>query len=332
MSRFKVALVALDSHDVPEWVAPRFVDEGIELVQAECSTSEDLARVAGDADVAWVFGGSKVISAETLPVLERCGGIVRTGSGTDNIPVAEATARGIVVANTPEAHNDEVADHAIALLFAVIRKIAVQDRALRTGVWDADNIPAHHVQGQTLGLVGFGHIARLVAKKLSGFELTVLDYDPFVSADAMAAEGVRAAGLDEVLSESDFVSLHCPLMDETRHLIGQRELRMMKPRAVLINTSRGPVVDEPALVRALAEGWIAAAGLDVFEQEPTPTDNPLLKLDNVVATPHIAGQSDLTPEKQWRLSMESAIDLAKGRWPRSYVNHGVKPRWELTND
>ena len=180
MSSFKVALVALDSHEVPDWVADSFASEGIKLVQEECLNAEDLARVAGDADVAWVFGGSRVISAETLPALKRCGAIIRTGSGTDNIPVAEATARGLVVANTPGAHDDEVADHAIALLFAVNRKIAVQDRALRTGAWEADNIPAHHVQGQTLGLVGFGHIARLVAKKLGGFELTVLDHDPFV--------------------------------------------------------------------------------------------------------------------------------------------------------
>jgi phosphoglycerate dehydrogenase-like enzyme len=131
------------------------------------------------------------------------------------------------------------------------------------------------------------------------------------------------------LAESDFVSLHCPLTPDTYHLIGERELRLMKPTAILINTARGPVVDEPALIRALTEGWIAAAGLDVFEQEPPDPDNPLFKLDNVVATPHVAGQSDEDQERAWRLATDSALAMARGQWPRSYVNRTVKPRLNL---
>ena len=330
---FKVALVAMDADEVPAWVESGIADVGIDFVQEECETAEDLARVAGDADLVWVFGGGKVVSAETLPTLERCGAIIRTGSGTDNIPVIEATEAGIVVANTPGAHDDEVSDHAIGLMFAVIRKIAVNDRRLRSGAWERDDaMPDHHVVGQTLGLVGFGHIARLVAKKMSSFEMTVLCHDPFVSSHVMAEAGVESATLDEVMSRSDFVSLHCPLTDQTRHLIGEHELGLMKPEAVLINTSRGPVVDEAALVRVLTEGRITGAGLDVFEEEPTPADNPLLALDNVVVTPHIAARSDLTSEKQWRLSMETAIAFSEGRWPLSYVNHEVRPRWELSDD
>ena len=332
MSNFKVSLVALDGQTPPDWVAKEVQAAGIDFVVHECTTREELADHAGDADVVWVFGGSPIVTAENFEVLPRCGAVIRTGSGTDNIPVGEATHRGIIVANTPEAHSDGVSDHAIGLLFAVVRQIAVQDRAVRRGTWDrALAWPEWHLHDQTLGLVGFGHIAQLVARKLSGFEMTTLAYDPYVSTEVMAAQGVQPAKLDEVLSRSDFVSIHCPLTKETHHLIGARELQLMKPRAILINTARGPVIDEPALVRALTKHWIAAAGLDVLEQEPTASDNPLLKLDNVVLTPHIAGYTDESQEACWRLSVETAIALAHGRWPRSFVNRDVKSRWNLTS-
>jgi phosphoglycerate dehydrogenase-like enzyme len=181
-----------------------------------------------------------------------------------------------------------------------------------------------------LGLVGFGRSGRLVAEKMSGFNMTTLAYDPYVSAETMAEVGARKAELDDVLSRADFVLLHCPYTKETHHLIGERELRLMKPTAILVNTTRGSVIDEPVLIRALTEGWIAAAGLDVFEQEPVDPDNPLLKLDNVVATPHIAGASDQSQETRWRLSVETVVAFSRGHWPPSYVNPGVKPRWELT--
>lgn len=333
MSSFKVALVAMDDDEVPNWVLERIADADIEFVQEECEMASDLSRVAADADLVWIFGGGTIISAETLPLLKNCGAIIRTGSGTDNIPVDEATAMGIVVANTPGAHDDEVSDHAIGLMFALIRKIALHDRLLRAGVWEMDGpMPNHHVVGQTLGLIGFGHIARLVAKKMSGFEMTILCCDPFVSSEEMSASGVKSATLDDVMSQSDFVSLHSPLTTDTYHLIGKRELGLMKPDAVLINTSRGPVIDEDALIQALVDGKIAGAGLDVFEEEPVSLDNPLLRIDNVVATPHSAGGSDLSHEKQWRLSLETAISFSKGRWPRSYVNRGVNSRWELSDD
>src|SRR5262249_35470421 len=208
--------------------------------------------------------------------------ILRTGSGTDNVPVEEATRRQILVANTPAAMSDGVSDHLIALLFTVIRRIAELDRAVRQGRWVQGLVqPLNSVQGLTLGLVGFGHTAREVVRKLSGFEMRVLAHDPYVAAKTIAALGVTSADLHDLLIESDYVSLHCPLTADTRHLIGERELRLMKPSAVLLNTSRGPVIDEAALVRALREGWIAAAGLDVLEYEPPAPDNPLLGLDNV---------------------------------------------------
>jgi len=326
----KVALVGLDCPRTPAWVTERLAAERITFAMRECTTPEELAETAGDADVVWIFGGSRIVSQSTLPLLARCGAIIRTGSGTDNVPVEAATRIGIVVANTPEALNEAVADHAVALLLAAARQIAVQDRAVRRGVWDrAIAWPRFRLQRQTLGLVGFGHVARAVARKLRGFEMNLVVFDPKLDAEPIASLGARSAPLDEVLGDADFLSIHCPLTAETRHLIGEAELRRMKPDAILVNTSRGPVVDEAALARALKEHWIAAAGLDVLEREPPDPDNPLLALENVIITPHIAGYSPGYEEAAWRLSVETVIDLAQGRWPRSYVNPGVRPRMNL---
>ncbi len=329
MKRFKVVLVDDNVSAIPAWVVEAFEKEGIEFIVQACASQEDLVRHAGDADVVWVWG-SRAVTAESLAAMPQVGAIIRTGSGTDNVPVVEATQRGIVVANTPEANNDAVANHAIALLLAIVRELPKQDRGVRAGQWSPTSWHSMHLHGRTLGLVGFGLIGRLVARKMRGFDLNILAYDPYVSAEAMAAESVQPAALDAVLSESDFVSLHCPLTADTHHLIGERELRLMKPTAILINTARGHVVDEPALVRALTEGWIAAAGLDVLEQEPPDPDNPLFKLANVLVTPHVAGHSDEDRAASWRLSADTVIDLARGRWPRSYVNRSVKPRLNLS--
>jgi D-3-phosphoglycerate dehydrogenase len=325
-----VALVALDGQPLPPWVPARFASAGLDFVAQECDGRAALAAVAGDADVVWVFGSHRCLSADNLDVLARCGAIIRTGSGTDNIPVAEATARGILVANTPDALTEAVSDHAIGLLFAVIRQIAIQDAAVRRGVWDRTVAwPNWHLHGQTLGLVGFGRIPRLVARKLSGFELSMLAFDPYADGSEFDRLHVRSVDLDALLQESDFVSVHCPLTPATFHLFDAQRLQRMRPHAVLVNTSRGPVIDEQALVRALREGWIGGAGLDVLEQEPPAPDNPLFALPNAVITPHIAGYSDEYLDRSWQFSVQTALDLASGKWPRSCVNRDVRPRWTL---
>jgi D-3-phosphoglycerate dehydrogenase len=329
-NRLKVALVYLDGQPIPDWVPQSLAREGIELAIRECTTRVELAQHAGDAEVVWLFGGSLVLNGN-LDVLGNCWAIIRTGSGTDNVPVEEATRRGIVVANTPAAHSDAVSDHVIGLMFAAVRRIAALDRAVRLGRWDqVSPAPLNSVQGRTLGLVGFGHIARQLTRKLGGFAMKVLVYDPYVDAATLAAHGVELAELPSLLSTSDFVSLHCPLTPRTKGLIGEKELRSMKPTAVLINTSRGPVVDQPALLRALTEGWIAAAGLDVLEEEPPPGDHPFFPLDNVVLTPHSAGYAAGGVELRWRLSLETLVALAGRRWPPSCVNPEVQPRHELS--
>jgi D-3-phosphoglycerate dehydrogenase len=237
------------------------------------------------------------------------------------VPVEEATRRQLLVANTPAAISDGASDHMIALLFAVTRRVAELDRAVRLGRWgQVPTLPLNGVRGRTLGLVGFGHIAREVVRKLSGFEMRVLAHDPYVAAETMAAHGVTPADLEELLQQSDYVSLHCPLTPQTRHLIGERQLRRMKPTAILLNTCRGPVIDEAALEWALHEGWIAAAGLDVLESEPPAASHPLLKMDNVVLTPHVAGYAVDGLEVRWRLSVETVLALARGEAPRSCVN------------
>ncbi|MFN8007692.1 MAG: hydroxyacid dehydrogenase [Terriglobia bacterium] len=330
MSSFKVSLVHMDEVTFPDWVSQKLKEEGVDLIVQECSTRDELLQVAKDADVLWLLGGSRILTPEILNQLPRCGAILRSGSGTDNVPVTEATRLGMVVANTPAAQHEQVTDHTLALLFSVVRQIAINDQLLRTGAWVRSRyFPYAPMTGKTLGLVGFGQVPQTICRRIRGYEMKVLAFDPYVPSKVMEQAGVRSVSLDELLSQSDYVSLHCPATRETFHLIKERELRLLKPTAILINASRGSVIDEPALIRALTERWFRGAGLDVFEQEPINPNNPLLKLENVVITPHIAGSGEGTAEARWDLSIETLIDLSRKRWPRSFVNKQVKPRWEL---
>lgn len=320
MSKLNVVLVASDLPPAPDWVAQRLAEHAVHFSELLCSSSDEVVAAAQTADVVWVAGGSRVITADVLPQLPRCVAILRTGSGTDNVPVELASRLGIMVGNTPEAMMHGVAEHALAMLFAVVRQIALQDRLVRQGIWDARRAyPRSSFRGRTLGLVGYGRIARLVARKASGLELNILACDPLING-SLSAGAVSLCPLDELLERSDFVSLHVPSTDATRHLIGEAQLQRMKPTAVLINTARGPVVDEAALVRALGEGWIAAAGLDVLETEPLPADSRLRLLDNVVLTPHVGSYSDVYVENCWHDSVQTLISIAQGNSPLWCVN------------
>jgi D-3-phosphoglycerate dehydrogenase len=334
MSDFKVVMVDLHlqpPRPVPAWVEERLAGEGIEFVFHRCESTEELKQYAGDADVVWVFSGRRVVNAGNLHVLRACGAIVRSGLGYDNIPVDEATDKGILVVTTPEIVGP-VAEHAIALLLTAIRQIPRHDRNAHAGTWDRGLVPPGHlIEGSTIGLVGFGRAPRQMVGKLAGFGVRFLAYDPYVAADAMVELGVRKVEFDELLSGSDFISLHCSLTDETRHMIGERELRMMPPHAILVNTARGGVVDELSLYRALQEGWITAAALDVMEKEPPDQDNPLLRMENVIITPHMSAYMHRWPTLQFEASVDKILDLAHGRWPKSVVNRDkVKPRWSLS--
>ncbi len=328
---FKVALIDKIREQIPDWVPAELERAGITFVCDNCRDRAELLALAGDADMLWVYGGSRLATGDNLRLLTGCRAALRSGSGVDQIDVDTATELGMVVVNIPHANDDAVSDHTIALIFAVGRGLLEQDRAMREQGWDRriELAPPWKLRGKTVGLVGFGLIARYLVRKLSGYELTFLIHDPFVDDDTIDSLGVERRDLDELLATSDIVSLHTPLTAATRHLIGERELGLMKRGSILINTSRGPVVEQGALVRALQQGHLYGAGLDVFDVEPIPTDDPLLGLDNVIVSPHTAAISDVSVELTWQLSVEACIDIANGHYPQSYVNHEVKPRIRL---
>ncbi|MBM7789613.1 C-terminal binding protein [Tenggerimyces flavus] len=332
MANFKVALVALDGETVPDWVRQRLDNAEVDLVSGECTSRADVIELGHDADALWVFGGSRVITADCLPELPRCIALLRTGTGTDNVPLAEASAAGIVVAITPEAGGEAVAEHSAALILTLLRQVATQARLVHSGMWDRFQAwPQGNVKNQTLGLIGFGSIARALVSRMRGFELSVVATDPYVGDEVFEEYGVVRRSLHEVLSSAQIVSLHCPLTPETHHLLGKAELMTMREDSVLINTARGPLVDQAALAQALSEGWISGAGLDVLEREPPDPSDPLLRLENVVITPHIAGYSNTFYYDSWRLSVDTLVDLARGWWPRACVNRDITPRRPLVD-
>jgi glyoxylate reductase len=248
--------------------------------------------------------------------------IANVAVGYNNIDVAAARRRGIVVTNTPDVLTETTADFAWALLMAVARRVVEADQYARSGQWKAwkwDLLWGADVHGKTLGVVGFGRIGRAVARRAAGFNMRVLYYDAARPAPEVERE-LRAefAPLDRLLAEADFVSLHTPLLPETRHLINESALRRMKPSAILINAARGPIVDEAALVRALTEGWIAGAGLDVFEDEPKIHPG-LLPLRNVVLAPHIASASRETRLAMAQLAVRNCVAVLEGRPPLTPV-------------
>jgi D-3-phosphoglycerate dehydrogenase len=245
----------------------------------------------------------------TAPVLRkavRLKGIVRSGTGVDNIDVAEAVRRGVVVMNVPGGNAISVAELVFGLALALNRYIVEATESLRLGRWEKKRLKGFELFGKTLGLVGFGRIGKEVARRALGFGMKVLVSDPYINSLGDWQGRVESCSLEDVLRQADVISLHVPLNDSTRNLIGESELKLCKPSAILINCSRGGVVDEAALYRALREKWIRGAGLDVFEREP-PGEHPLLKLPNVVATPHLGAS---TAEAQVRTAEQAARQMA----------------------
>ncbi len=301
---YKVALVTDHMHDVPNWINIDLKKNDIEFVAKKCETPEDFIEFAKDADCVWTRGLNTVITEQSLPELKRCKAVMRSGSGLDGIPIEAAKKLGIAVLNTPEAIAEIVAEHTVALVFALIRQVPQMDRAVRQGKWDGCHLSMQwHLTGQTFGLIGFGCIARKVAAMLSGFKLRLLVFDPFADEDDLNEFGAERVQLNELLVKSDFVSLHCPLTPETRHLIGENELKLMKKTAFLINTSRGNVIDEEALINALEQDLISGAALDVTQDEPPKSDNRLLRLDNAIISPHLAAFSDKFESQFWKASI-----------------------------
>ena len=297
---------------------------GAEIVEVAAKSEDDFVSAARDADA--LYAKVRPITKRIIDGLERCQVIALGSVGVDSVDVAAATARGVPVTNVPDTFIEEVADHAMTLILATLRRLVVQDRLVREGRWREGRPMLYELprlMGQTLGFVAFGHVARAVAVRARPFGVHMLAYDPYIEELVMSQYGVEPVGLSELLHRSDIVSMHAPATDAAHHLLTEHHFRLMKPEALFISTGRGPTTDEAALIKALKEGWIAAAGLDVFEQEPVDPNNPLLKMDNVILTPHAASASArFDPVRKRRVGAELALVLS-GRWPRSCVNPSV---------
>lgn len=304
---------------------------GAELVGAGTSDPAGVVAACQGADLI-LSECSVTLTAEMLAQWPRCQAVVMYAIGLDHCDLAAATEQGIIVAHTPGFCVDEVANHAMLFLLASARKLHQLDQAVRNGWWpnvrnlETDLLPMGSVREQRLGLLSFGAIARALATKAQAFGLEVSAYDPFVDPACFQQQGVKAVTLDELLAQSDYLSIHTPLTPTTRHLIGADQLRRMKPSAFLINTSRGAIINEAALIDALQSGQIAGAALDVFEQEPPALDNPLLAMDNVIVTPHSAYCSDAAYTRVRQMAAAEAVRILQGEWPLALANPAVRGR------
>jgi len=299
--------------------------EGLDAEIVEAPTDEP-GFVAAARGAHAVYAKGIPITKRIIDSLEKCRVIALASVGVDSVDVKAATARGIPVTNVPDTFIEEVADHAMCLLLAGFRRLVEQDRMARDGRW-REGRPAllkiPRLMGQTLGFISFGRVARAVARRAAPFGLRMMAYDPFVEEMLISEYGVQPATLSEVLSQSDFVSMHAPARPEVHHMLKEQHFRQMKPSAVFINTGRGPTVDEAALIKALQEGWIAHAALDVLETEPPSHNNPLLGMESVTLTAHVASASARFDEARKRRAGQELALVLSGKWPMSCVNPAV---------
>lgn len=303
---------------------------GYELIVAGCRSDDEVVAVAGSAPA--ILNGTYRMGSDLFERLPALKVVIRGGTGFEKIDIDAATRAGVLVCNTIDYGADEVANHAFAMLLALNRKLLRLDAAARKGVVGSTPELMPHtgrVAGETLGLVSFGAIAKVVARRARGFDMQVIAFDPYVDAASAKELGVALVDLAELLTRSDYVSVHTPLSQDTRGMLGSSELALMKDSAYLILTSRGGVVDEAALADALRAGQIAGAGIDVWEPEPPRTDNPLLHLDNVIASMHKASYSEVSEPIRRRKRAESAADFLDGVRPYSVVNPEVLERVPL---
>lgn len=320
-----MAVVAITDHVFPDLDQERQIlaDAGHELrfEGNAVSVDEVVAAVAG-ADA--VLNCYAKMPGDVIRTLDRCRIIARYGIGLDTIDMDAANERGIVVTNVPDYCIDEVSDHALSLALVLARGVALLDRRVRAGSWTpTDARPLHRIRGRTFGLVGFGRIARVLAVKAAALGYEVVATDPYVADGAVRDAGVEPLSFDELLARADVVSLHLPLTDESRHLIGPEALAKMRPGALLVNTSRGPLLDTSALHDALASGHLGGAALDVLEHEPPAPDDPLVHRDDVVITPHAGFYSEESLRELQRKAVDQVVDALAGRRPRYAVNADV---------
>jgi len=303
---------------------------GAEIVEVS-GGDNDLTKAVADADA--IYGkGRPRITAKVIEAGKKLK-VVSLGSvGVDSVDVEAATKLGIPVTNCPDTFIEEVADHAMTLILASWRRLVVQDHMVRNGEWAKARPMLYQfprLMGQTLGFISFGHVARAVAKRAAPFGFQLLAYDPYIEELVMSEHGAQPVGLDELLQRSDIVSMHAPGTKDAHHLMKEPHFRKMKKTSLFVNTGRGSTVDESAMIKALQEGWIAGAGLDVLETEPVGHNNPLLGMDNVILTAHVASASDRFDQaRKRRVGAELALVLS-GKWPRACVNPSILEKSKL---
>ena len=319
--RFRVVLV---EHGYASTDIERDVVEsaGGEFLDADKSPIEEALRLCESADAIMVRRIE--ISAELIKRFRRCRILLRYGVGVDNIDLRAATEAGIMVGHVPSYCLDEVSTHAIALMLTCVRRIVSTHEKMRAGGWDVHrNEPIFRMKGKTVGLVGFGNIGKAVARKLANWEVNLLACDPYIDPACAHDAGAHLVDLDTLCRESDYISLHVPLLPETKYLINARQLKMMKPAAILVNTARGQVIEGQALVNALDAGQIGAAALDVFEEEPLPAGSPLRQHPKIVLTDHTAWYSEESQQELQRTAAEEVARVGKGGLPVAIANPEV---------
>ena len=328
MSSQKVTVIVPSNIDVSP-IEEELAGLEYDLQVSVCESDGEIIEAVKDADVIVSVGPG--FPRSVIEQIDKAAAIVMIGHGFNQIDDVAATEKGIMVANTAGFVTEEVANHTIMFILACAKKMAVLHQDTRNGVWNSaikaqmDTLPP--IYGQVLGLIGFGNIARAIVNRAKPFGLEVIMHDPYTPPWIAKEYRVeQVSNIEEVASQSDYVSIHVPLNDETQHFIGRSFFKAMKSTAYLINVSRGPIVDEHALVKALENNEIAGAGLDVFEEEPIPENNPLLKMNNVLVTPHSAGASSESFTSGLASAGQETARIIQGMWPMSLVNPDVKLR------
>lgn len=320
MAKFKVVITDYEYKDLGiEQEILRQLDDIEWVTSFQCRTEEEVIEAAKDADA--ILNQYAPITEKVINRLEHCKVISRYGVGVNTIDLEAATRNGIVVANCTDYCIDEVADHALALLLASARKVSLLDAHVKRGTWDyKKSVPVFRLRGKVLGLIGFGKIPQNLCGKAQALGLRVLAYDPFIPEEVAARFGVELVSLDALCESSDFISVHAPLSAHTQGLIGVEQFNRMKREAFIINTSRGPVIDEQAMITALQNGQIAGAALDVLEREPIQPDHPLLRMEQVILNPHVAWYSEES-EKELRAKVaQNIVDVLSGFFPKYVAN------------
>ncbi len=326
MPRYRVVIIEKNERIDPGYEIDELRDSDAEITSVAVDNEGDVIEAVAGADI--ILNSSLPMPETVINTLDKCKLIVRLGHGYEDVDLAAATQAGIIVGNAAGATAEEVSNHALAMMLHFARRLYLLDPGTRGGGWDSlwSREACSQIWGETVGIFGLGHIGRTFARKANALRMNVIAHDPYVGRWANLEEGVRMVEFDELVEASDFISIHAPLNDETRHKFDGGVFERMRASSYLVNTGRGGIVDESSLIAALSAGQIAGAGVDVFETEPEVSANPLFELSNVVVTPHVAGSSPGGWERIRRSAAGDAARVLSGRRPFCIVNTQVLER------